>query len=496
MDGVRERELKLHAPRAFSLARVPARLDAYSLSPVELQRLHTFYYDTSDLRLARWGCSLRFRQGEGWTLEIPLSYESIGLDREELTFPGDGSEIPPGALDLATAYFRGDVPQCVAELRTLRSSRQVVAKDGNQVATVVEDDVRVIDGTQVASRFRQLEIELSQNAPDSLLDGLGRELRRHGAGEPDSTPKNVRAAGARSCEPEIAAPELDARSTAGDVARVVLAQAADQIVRFDVQLRTGANEDVVHHARVAVRRLRSHLRSFSPLLDSHRTCRLRDELCWLQDSLSEARDSDVFLAEMRRLGASLPEPDRGALEHVLQPFHEARERAYQRVAATLREERYVALLRDIVDAAKVPPLAASAAGPAYDAAPALLTKAWSTLRKRVRGRATPPSDRELHAIRIAAKRLRYLGEALAPVAGAPVRQLAEAAEGLQTVLGEQHDAVIACERLRALAADGERAFVAGELAAGANAVALEARGAWEKAWRAAKRCRRALKAAW
>jgi CHAD domain-containing protein len=112
----------------------------------------------------------------------------------------------------------------------------------------------------------------------------------------------------------------------------------------------------------------------------------------------------------------------------------------------------------------------------------------------VRRSTEPPSDRELHAIRFAAKRVRYLGEALAPVAGSSVRDLAHSAERLQTVLGDQHDAVVACERLRTLASDGERAFVAGELAAGANAAALEARGDWRKAWRAAKRCRRAVKA--
>lgn len=70
--------------------------------------------------------------------------------------------------------------------------------------------------------------------------------------------------------------------------------------------------------------------------------------------------------------------------------------------------------------------------------------------------------------------MRYLAEAIAPAAGAPVRRIAESAERLQTVLGEQHDAAVAYERLRALAGDCERAFVAGELAARANVAAAKA----------------------
>jgi len=416
----------------------------HSVSPAELHRLHTVYYDTPDSRLARWGCCLRFQRGEGWTLKIAVPYELNGLVLGEHNFPGEGTEIPAGVLDLGTAYFRGDVPAPVPELRALRTSRQVVADDGRGVANVAEDDVRAV--------------------------------------------------GACSCESEFGVPVVGSQSSVGDVVHAAFAQSVDQIVRLDAQLRVQPDEDVVHHARVAVRRLRSHLRAFLPVLDAHGARALCERLSWLQDGLSEARDADVFLAGMSRLGESLPETDRRALEHVLLPFREAREHAYQRFGAMLREERYVALLRDIVDAAKRPLLATSATGAAWDAAPALVSDAWSTLSKRVRRRTKPPSDRDLHRIRIAAKRVRYLAEAIAPVAGYFVRRLAQSAERLQTVLGEQHDAVVACEWLRTIAADDERAFVAGELAAGANAAGLDARGDWKKAWRAAKRCRRAVEA--
>jgi CHAD domain-containing protein len=79
---------------------------------------------------------------------------------------------------------------------------------------------------------------------------------------------------------------------------------------------------------------------------------------------------------------------------------------------------------------------------------------------------------------------------VAPVAGRRAARLGRAAEALQTVLGEQHDAVMACERLRALSADGAQAFVAGELAAAAGRAERKARRAWRDAWRDARRAHR------
>ena len=65
-----EEEAKLRAPDDFSLARLPSELHGYNAAPAEFHRLHTIYYDSEDLRLARWGCSLRYRVNECWTLKL------------------------------------------------------------------------------------------------------------------------------------------------------------------------------------------------------------------------------------------------------------------------------------------------------------------------------------------------------------------------------------------------------------------------------------------
>jgi CHAD domain-containing protein len=487
MNGTVERELKLEPPDTFSLARLQPRLDSYVASPVQLKRLHTVYYDTPDLRLTRWGCSLRLRHGEGWTLKIPVPQSSQALYREEHVFPEEGDNVPAAVLDLATAYLRGVAPRPVAELRTLRASRHFLSDGGEDLAEVVEDDVRVVEGTHVVRRFRQVEIELTNAAPDDLLDVLAHVLQAEGAGKPDPVPKNVHALGERAREPEIAAPELDARSRIGDVVRAALGSSVERIVRYDAKLRLHADEESIHHARVAVRRLRSDLRTFRPIFERAWADGLRERLSWLQDGLSVARDADVLLDGLRRRSEALPDGDRRRLDDVLAPLREARDTAYEHVCAMLHEKRYVVLLQALVDGAKRPAFEAAADEPACEAIPRIVEDAWKTLRKRVRRRTRPPSDRELHGIRIAAKRVRYGAEAVAPVAGRQARRLARAAEEVQTILGEQHDAVVACERLRTLDAEPQRAFLAGELAALEYLASVEAREAWRDAWREAQR---------
>jgi CHAD domain-containing protein len=287
----------------------------------------------------------------------------------------------------------------------------------------------------------------------------------------------------------IDVPELDANSRIGDVVRAALAVSVETLVREDAALRLEVDEEAVHRARVSVRRLRSDLRTFSPLLDETWAGGLRERSRWLQDGFSAARDADVLLVRLRRQSAELPDADGRGLEQTLAPLRAAREAAYQRLRSMLREPRYPALLQELVEAAKRPPFNANADAAARSVIPEIVAGAWSTLRKRVRKRTRPPTDRELHRIRIAAKRVRYAVDAVAPVAGRSAVRLARAVERMQTILGDQHDAVGACERLRTLTVDGS-AFVAGELAALEYRCALEGRRAWRDAWRDAKRARR------
>src|SRR5207247_3447608 len=88
--SVKEREAKLAAPPWFELPRLGGPEEAFVAEPQGARRLQTTYYDTADLRLARWGASLRFRPGEGWTVKLPEGQDGALLVRAGHGFPGDG----------------------------------------------------------------------------------------------------------------------------------------------------------------------------------------------------------------------------------------------------------------------------------------------------------------------------------------------------------------------------------------------------------------------
>jgi CHAD domain-containing protein len=153
----------------------------------------------------------------------------------------------------------------------------------------------------------------------------------------------------------------------------------------------------------------------------------------------------------------------------------------------LREPRYPAMLQELVELVQRPQCSERADEPARAAIPRIVGESWRALRKRVRRRSRPPSDRELHRIRIAAKRTRYAAEAATPVLGRRAEGFAAAAEAIQTTLGAQHDAVIACHKLREWADDGATAFAAGQLSILEQHEAAEGRRTWRDGWKRARR---------
>ena len=112
--------------------------------------------------------------------------------------------MPFEVRDLVRAYARTTPLEPVARLQTLRRSLPLFDPRGHRIAEVADDEVSVLDGDRVAARFREVELEVVETAPPTLLPALIERVRAAGAGQPDPTPKLVRALGPRA----LAAPEL------------------------------------------------------------------------------------------------------------------------------------------------------------------------------------------------------------------------------------------------------------------------------------------------
>ncbi|MGH7686738.1 MAG: CHAD domain-containing protein, partial [Candidatus Dormibacteria bacterium] len=265
--------------------------------------------------------------------------------------------------------------------------------------------------------------------------------------------------------------------------------AVSKLLLNDAAVRLGDDPEGVHQARVATRRLRSDLRTFLPLLDEEWVTRLREELSALADLLGAVRDTDVLLQRLRRALKTLPGPEALAGGALLRELEVGREAARGRLLDAMRGEGYRHLLDDLVAAASQPHTAPEASGDAAALLPPLARGPWRKLRKRVEQLPPHPTDMELHEIRILAKRARYAAEAVTSVSRPAVASFADAVAGLQGVLGDHHDAVVAEEWLREHASAVEDRFALGELVGLERAAAESGRRAWGGAWVAVRRAR-------
>lgn len=289
-------------------------------------------------------------------------------------------------------------------------------------------------------------------------------------------------------------------SREGPAADVVLERMLNQVAKVR-QREPGVRRDEpgsVHRMRVTLRRLRSLLATFGPMLDPRVAREIRAELKWLAGILGEARDAEVM---EKRLEAALDEePTELVLGDVRARIHtelggECR-RALTRSVEAMDSERYTRLL-DALDAlTSEPPWTDVARQPVDDVLPDRLRSDWRRLRRRVlAAERAHGRDREqrLHDVRKAAKRLRYAAETLIPLYGGDAERLARASGRIQSVLGDRHDAVVTRERLRQLAVqvhlDGGNAFTYGRLHALEQSHIADTEAEFAQAWRKVSRKR-------
>ena len=258
----------------------------------------------------------------------------------------------------------------------------------------------------------------------------------------------------------------DDPSTLSDLVRLtIITKATERLVTAEPAIQQGTDADAVHRARVAVRRLRSDLRTFGPVLDRSWVRELRDELAWLGDLAAPVRDAEVLLARFDGVLATMsggePGPGKAILDELETTRIDERRRLRGAPVGPLPGARGEARRRG----RRASPARRRARRARLDGA-RLLRRPWkapdagrSRRTRRERPLAPPSPD--------PGEAARYGAEAMVPALGKPARSTAAAAEALQEVLGEHQDAVVAIAWLsaHALATDDPAlAFTAGRLA--------------------------------
>ena len=339
-----EIELKFLVPQA-ARAGIVAELERASAALARTS-LMAMYFDTEDRSLARSGMSWRLRrEGQRW-IQTLKSVGANALERfEHEAIRPDASPDPAahagtllgdrliGLLRRARAdgveaavRFRTEVRRTSRRLRTRGAVVEVAFDEGWLVAA----DSKL--------RIREIEFELVSGSLSAMLELAERWRKRFGLlYDPRSKAERgdrladgmpfppVRKAGRPRYSHEAAA--IEAFAIVLDECLAHLTRSAFGVMQGDASQRV----EHVHQLRVAIRRLRSALRSFQGWVPTP-PAELVDALRSLFATLGLARDQDVLesgvIVELARAGAPP-----SALEHV-QPAGLAGPAAAEVVAAS------------------------------------------------------------------------------------------------------------------------------------------------------------------
>jgi CHAD domain-containing protein len=478
------RELVWEAPPGFPLPDVDGLAEALVSVPAPEGSLVLRYFDSDDLRLARWGASLLHDPQHGWLVELAPQPRGILATCRAFAFAG-GDAPPPNALDLLSALLRGAAVEPRAALRVRRQSADLLLA-GEPVARLCVDDVVANPPHGVQSAFTEVQVDFGDAAPAELRAALAGRLAEKGARALDPAARYARALGRARPEPDLVPAAVAPDATAAAAIRAALAGSTERWIRHDAGVRLGLDDEDVHQARVATRRLRSDLGTFEPLLDRDFARALRQAIRPFTRALGRVRDADVMAARLRERVAALPADERAPAEGLLERLAGERAKARRALEIELGSPAYLDLVERCVVAACEPALVPEADGPAVERLAALVQARWRRLLRRVRHVGhDEPEDALLHQIRIDAKRTRYAAEAAMPVCGKRMRSFARALADLQDVLGENQDAVVARSWLHSAASRGSReeSFAAGALSMVEAESGRAARGRFRAAWK-------------
>jgi CHAD domain-containing protein len=228
--------------------------------------------------------------------------------------------------------------------------------------------------------------------------------------------------------------------------RLIALSWLDQAAAAFPRLQDPADTEGLHDFRVALRRLRSCLRSYAPWLEESLPKKLRRRLRDLARSTGPGRDTEVQIEWLRGRTRHLSSYHRIGLSWLLARLEERMREAneemseilpsdFPKVEKGLRERLSIYRTEvHLVAGEHRPTLADATAG--------ILRQQASELESHLARVDGPEDEHEAHEARISAKRLRYL---LEPFTGelpeaAGIAGVVKRMKGLQDILGELHDA--------------------------------------------------------
>lgn len=430
-------------------------------TPDEAARtLDAVYYDTPRHSLSRRGVALRLRQDRGsWTQAIKGGGSvQAGLHRRveietsvKVPVPDLAhvahSELGKLALRVVGRAKLGPVFRVTMQ----RLTRVVSPAPGVKIE--VSLDRGVIRARKARIAVSEVELELQTGPAWRLFEFALRIAERY----PVRIEHRSKAERGYALAHGVSAAPVKAQL--GVVRRGMTATAAFKAVCWScinhmqanyAGVLRGADPEYLHQMRVALRRLRSGLGAFAPLLPPGTAERPVASVQGLARALGPARDWDVFVeATLSPLIAQYPEHHGlHRLERTCARLRQSAHRAASLAVASPDYQRLVLsmggwLTEEPWAAQQTQTQALALQAPVAGHAKAVLERDYERVRKR--GRTLARLDfPQMHRLRIAAKKLRYAAGFFAPLfSSVRARPMLEALNDLQDVLGAINDCATA-----------------------------------------------------
>jgi triphosphatase len=459
-----ETELKLTIdPTHVARFRHHSVLKSLALGKPRRHKLNNVYFDTPDQDLQRAGIALRLRRMNGnWiqTIKSDGGVEAGLHQRNEWEWPVRGDE--PELVPFAAADLKLLTPKLLARLRPLlvtdywRTIWQLRTAQGAEIELVLDQgEVHAGDTRQSIS---EIELELKTGEVASLFE-VALAIQEHVPLWIEDRSKAQRgyllSSGEtpplRKAQHVTLVPEMPVAEAFQRIARECLSQLQENVVEL------GQDPEYLHQARVAGRTLQSVLGVFEALFPEARAS-VVEELRWLMGCLGPARDWDIFVTQtLPRIVEQLP--DNRALARLQADAAKFRDTCRQAALDAVLSQRYTRLVLKLgfqlarhAELPRVPILLGE-----------LATQTLSRQHKRVRHKGrlhAALNTAERHALRIAAKKLRYAAEFFYGIyPHKHASRYIEALAALQVVLGVLNDDSVTQRLLADLS--GQRGQAAG-----------------------------------
>jgi inorganic triphosphatase YgiF len=420
------------------------------------RKLYGIYFDTPDFALQKQRSAFRLRrEGFHWVQTVKLDrgttgglsmrpeYESLVTGNQP-----DFNALPEEARTVLTTEIRHRLaPLFVTDFQ--RTAWHIERPDG--VVEVALDIGHILAG-EAKLPVAEVELELLSGEVTALFE-VAQALLDAVPLVPEYRSKALRGyqlAGVWREKPcKAVTAEIKRHMPAAEAWRRLLLAGLNQLSHNIPGLLADPDPEYLHQTRVAVRRMHTVL-GLGRRIDLVSESWIED-LRWFMAELSPARDWDVMVNEtLAAVRTGLPNPER--IDTLFAAATIRRETAGARARAAVRNPRFTRLILAMTRELMTP----LASGPRLsDWSGVSLDRRLRRLRRLGKSFDTLDATGR-HQLRIAAKRLRYAGEAFAQLYGDKTPAYLEITARLQDGLGIVNDVAVAHRLLAELIAQDKQ----------------------------------------